>query len=169
MYPVVETVRRGRQPSLLLVAVIAATLAAAIAAGLAHGAPPQGALGESQGCADAVVGDWSDNGRVDDLYPLRCYGAAIEELPPDVRDYSSATDEINRALAHAVNTPRAQRAASDRSATGDAVAATTGSSVPTALTVLAGLTLVLLAVAGVAGIGRLLTSRPGGRQRRPGP
>ena len=167
MYPVVETVRRGRQPSLLLVAVIAA-LAAAIAAGLAQAAPPQGALGESQGCADAVVGDWSDNGRVDDLYPLKCYGAAIEELPPDVRDYSSATDEINRALAHAVNTPRAERAASERSASGDAVAATTGSSVPAALTVLAGLSLLLLAAAAVAGIGRRLASRPGDRDGRAG-
>ena len=167
MYPVVETVRRGRQPSLLLVAVIAA-LAAAIAAGLGQAAPPQGALGESQGCADAVVGDWSDNGRVDDLYPLKCYGAAIEELPPDVRDYSSATDEINRALAHAVNTPRAGGAASERSASGDAVAATTGSSVPAALTVLAGLSLLLLAAAAAAAIGRRLAARPGDRDGRAG-
>jgi hypothetical protein len=66
---------------------------------------PTGAPAAST-CAGAVVVDWSEDGHVDGVYPLRCYQAAIRELPPDVRDYSTASDEINRALAVAVNKPR---------------------------------------------------------------
>ena len=45
-------------------------------------------------CAEQVVADWYDNGRVDYLYPLHCYRDAIKSLPPDVKDYSSAKEEI---------------------------------------------------------------------------
>lgn len=52
-------------------------------------------------CAKKVVADWYDNGRVDAIYPLHCYGDAIKSLPVDVRDYSSAKEDIQRALAFA--------------------------------------------------------------------
>jgi hypothetical protein len=45
-----------------------------------------------------VIDDWYDNGRVDGTYALHCYDDAIEILPRDVRDYSSAKDDIQRAL-----------------------------------------------------------------------
>jgi hypothetical protein len=56
-------------------------------------------------CAEQVVADWYDNGRVDYLYPLHCYREAIKSLPPDVKDYSSAKEEIERALQDAANRP----------------------------------------------------------------
>jgi hypothetical protein len=45
-----------------------------------------------------VIDDWYDNGRVDGTYPVHCYDDAIDALPRDVRDYSSAKDDIQRAL-----------------------------------------------------------------------
>lgn len=48
-------------------------------------------------CGDRVVADWID-GRIDGVYPLRCYEEAVADLPEDVRVYSSAVDDISRAL-----------------------------------------------------------------------
>ncbi len=56
---------------------------------------------KAKSCAKQVVADWYDDGRVDKIYPLECYRAAIESLPPDVIDYSNAKEEIGRALAYA--------------------------------------------------------------------
>ena len=51
----------------------------------------------AQSCGRKVIDDWWD-GRIDGTYDLHCYDDAIEILPRDVRDYSSAEDDINRAL-----------------------------------------------------------------------
>ena len=56
----------------------------------------------ARGCGDDVVGDWYDNGRVDKVYPLHCYDDAIDGLPVDVVDYSSAKEDIQRALQLAI-------------------------------------------------------------------
>jgi hypothetical protein len=48
-------------------------------------------------CGKAVLADWTD-GRIDDTYPDPCYLAAIDVLPEDVRAYTSAKDDISRAL-----------------------------------------------------------------------
>ena len=48
-----------------------------------------------------MIGDWYDNGRVDNLYPLHCYEDAIDQIPKDLLDYGSAKDDILRALAFA--------------------------------------------------------------------
>jgi hypothetical protein len=53
-------------------------------------------------CAEQVLLDWSDNGRVDRLYRLSCYEEALDALPPDIRDYTDAADVIERALQSAV-------------------------------------------------------------------
>jgi hypothetical protein len=63
------------------------------------------AAAQKPSCAEQVVADWYDNGRVDYLYPLHCYREAIKSLPPDVKDYSSAKEEIERALQDAANRP----------------------------------------------------------------
>lgn len=47
-----------------------------------------------------MIEDWSD-GRIDGTYDLHCYADAIEILPRDIRDYSSAEDDIKRALSAA--------------------------------------------------------------------
>ena len=51
----------------------------------------------AQSCGRQVIDDWWD-GRIDGTYDLHCYDDAIEILPRDVRDYSSAEDDIRRAL-----------------------------------------------------------------------
>jgi cobalamin biosynthesis Mg chelatase CobN len=59
------------------------------------------ALAKEKPCADQVIADWYDDGRVGKIYPLECYRQAIKILPPDVLDYSNAKEEIGRALAFA--------------------------------------------------------------------
>ena len=48
-------------------------------------------------CGQAVLIDWAD-GRIDESYPGPCYMAAIDTLPEDVRAYTTAKDDISRAL-----------------------------------------------------------------------
>ena len=68
--------------------------AAAVAAALLT--EPAPAL--AAGCGQAVVADWRDNGRIDRVYAPRCYREAVKELPEDVLVYSSAQNDITRAL-----------------------------------------------------------------------
>jgi len=72
-------------------------LLAAITAGLllaAFSAAPAAAKGP---CWKQVLNDWS-NSRAIGHYPLHCYREAIRNLPEDLRDYSSAADDILAAL-----------------------------------------------------------------------
>jgi len=99
-------------------------------------------------CRQQVIEDWSDNGRVDRVYPLDCYQQAIESLPPDIRDYSDAHDSIERGLTLAVRAksgaPRAAKLADARGGSSAAVRAvdTSGS---------AGMPVPLLALAALGG------------------
>jgi hypothetical protein len=61
-------------------------------------ATPGTAIAADESCAKQVIADWYDNGRVDRIYDLQCYRDAVKALPVDVRDYSSAKDDILRAL-----------------------------------------------------------------------
>jgi hypothetical protein len=72
--------------ALLLIAAFAAVLAVA------------GPAGAAKSCGRAVIDDWYEDGRVDGTYALHCYDEAIDNLPRDVRDYSSAKEDIQRAL-----------------------------------------------------------------------
>src|SRR5262245_17127852 len=47
-------------------------------------------------CADAVLHDWT-TGTLGSDYAPECYQAAIDALPEDLRAYTSAADDINRA------------------------------------------------------------------------
>jgi len=55
----------------------------------------------SKPCWKTVVTDWSD-GRIEGSYPVSCYRQALHALPEDIRLYSSAVDDIKRALARRV-------------------------------------------------------------------
>jgi hypothetical protein len=64
-------------------------------------------------CGEAVILDWSD-GRIDRVYAPACYRDALARLPEDLRAYSTAPEDIQRALlerarddAPAEKTPRA--------------------------------------------------------------
>jgi hypothetical protein len=57
--------------------------------------PGAGAAQES--CGDNVLRDWYD-GRIDGVYPARCYRDALKRMPDDMRTYTSATEDISREL-----------------------------------------------------------------------
>jgi len=99
--------RAGRRPDSLFVGQIRKTVSFAallMAAALAFGVAPAAA----KSCAQKVIDDWYDNGRVDAVYPIRCYREALKLLPDDVKSYSDAPDEINRALQDAIRQERDQ-------------------------------------------------------------
>jgi hypothetical protein len=48
-------------------------------------------------CGTKLLRDWSD-GRIDGVYPVRCYRLALANMPEDIRIYSSAESDIKRAL-----------------------------------------------------------------------
>jgi len=85
--------------------VLAAFVALLVAtAPAASAAPP---------CGRQVVDDWWQDGRIDGTYADHCYDDAIESLPRDVRDYSSAQEDITRALQAKLRGEDAPPAAAD--------------------------------------------------------
>jgi hypothetical protein len=74
--------------------VVASLLALALLAGA--GASPAAAAHRSA-CWQVLLNDWYD-GRIDGTYPVHCYQDALKHLPSDVSTYSSARDDIQRAL-----------------------------------------------------------------------
>ena len=73
------------------------TFTVTVLAAVALGAPAQAAP-----CWEAVVEDWYDNSRVDRTYPIHCYREALRNLPEDMRAYSSAPEDIARAMRQAI-------------------------------------------------------------------
>jgi hypothetical protein len=72
----------------LLSALVAGVLLALLLPGQAAAGTP---------CWKKVLNDWS-KGRAIGAYPLHCYRDAIRNLPEDLRDYSSAADDIAAAM-----------------------------------------------------------------------
>jgi hypothetical protein len=72
--------------------------------------------GSLDSCAQRVIRDWYSGGRVDGVYPLPCYRAAIRALPADVLQYSDADRDIASALAYARQNRRAESHAAAREA-----------------------------------------------------
>ena len=52
-------------------------------------------------CWKTLIDDWYD-GRIDNVYPVACYRAALAHMPEDVAQYSTLGDDINRALQAAI-------------------------------------------------------------------
>ena len=140
-------------------------------------------------CWKLLLNDWYD-GRIDQTYSVHCYKDALKHLPADVQTYSSAHDDILRALQTAIakqqksnkpvgeNTP-VPPSGSGSGSGGSGTTTTTGgnqgndglagavsaddpSSVPLPLVILGGLALLLVA-AGAAGliVKRIQARRPG--------
>jgi len=53
-------------------------------------------------CGLRIINDWED-GRIDGTYPVACYREALRIVPADLREYSSFTSDVERALQAAVN------------------------------------------------------------------
>jgi hypothetical protein len=100
------------------------TLAAASAAA----APP---VADARDCADVVLDDWSD-GRIDGTYSPACYRSALAGLPEDVRTYSSAPDDITRALRAAITAPARSQSSSGAGDSTRTLSGRTGSGTRTA-------------------------------------
>ena len=81
-----------KRPAVALIPILAA-----VAAGLLVALFLPGQAAASTPCWKKVLNDWS-NGRAIGSYPLHCYRDAIRHLPEDLRDYSSASDDINAAM-----------------------------------------------------------------------
>jgi len=69
--------------------VLLATMTAALLA-------PSSAMASA--CGEAVLDDWWDNGRIDRIYPTQCYSDAIDAIPNDLLDYANVEEVISRAL-----------------------------------------------------------------------
>lgn len=136
-------------------AVGAAAVVALLASGfggLVRDAAGPSAVAASASCEQAVVQDWKQDGRVDGVYPLSCYRRALAQLPTDVRDYSDAPTEIERALAIASNHPGRAARSGETTGSGDEAP-------PLALIAVGALVVLLAALAAAA-----LFTRP---RRRP--
>jgi hypothetical protein len=68
---------------------------------LVPGASPTAAPAEPT-CSERVVADWSDDGLIQGEYEIACYRNALDILPEDVLIYSSALDDISRAMREAL-------------------------------------------------------------------
>lgn len=76
----------------LLPALVAVCASAAVFSAPAPAATP---------CWKLLLNDWYD-GTINNVYPIPCYHQAIAHLPTDVQVYSSARDDITRALQQAI-------------------------------------------------------------------
>jgi hypothetical protein len=167
-------------------------LKASLCAGLASvallGAAAQPARAASKAttpCWKVLLNDWYD-GRIDGTYPRHCYNDALKHLPADVSTYSSAHDDILRALQSAIakqrkagknvgpNTliaapggPRKGGSQTDTTQTGrkqgtglaDRLNPGSPSSLPVPLLILGGLALVLVAAGGVGLVAKRIQAR----------
>ena len=141
------------QPSSLLrvAALLATVLSALVASSAASAAPP---------CAGAILADWLDDSRIDRVYPLPCYEAAIDAIPQDIEDYTDAADVIARAFQRAAGRPLAERTPQGPVSLGAAPAVTppvdasSSTGVPIPIVVLGGMSAVLLAAGGFGYLSR---------------
>jgi len=85
----------------LAAGIAALTLLAAPAASAA----PAATLKATNKCWLQVVNDWLSHGTVKGVYAIPCYTQAVQHLSayPDIKQYSSAIDDINRAKLNAVD------------------------------------------------------------------
>src|SRR6266540_6342961 len=63
------------------------------------------ASGASVPCWRSVINDWSVGG-LDREHSIGCYRAALKRLPSDIRTYTTAEDDIQRALLQAIRNGR---------------------------------------------------------------
>jgi hypothetical protein len=106
-----SALRRTRQVALL----VGVVWALGVVSGCGGGSPR---AASGQACGDAILSDWGANGQVDGEYDADCYLLAIDSLPEDVRSYTSAADDIVRALHSTRPEPSANDAARSVAAAG---------------------------------------------------
>jgi hypothetical protein len=170
----------------VLLATIAGVFAFLVAGVGGAAAAPAASLQPTSECWKSVVNDWLRNHpNIKGTYAIPCYTQAIQHLNsyPDIKGYSSAPDDIQRALFAAIHQDRGNGPGSGLSVTppgpsgdkgnGDTSSPNTGlwpsitnrlspgnaQSVPLPLIVLAGLALLLLLAAAATWFARRLQAR----------
>jgi hypothetical protein len=134
-----------------IVTVVAASLAALVVSVGGPSAAPA--------CADAILADWLDNSRVDRVYALPCYEAAIDAIPHDLRDYTNAADVISRAFQDRSGrrldrSPAGPVAPEPTPGVTPAVDTASSTSVPVPILVLGAMSAALLAAGGLGYVSR---------------
>ena len=125
---------------------------------------PEGTRAAEPTCSESVLADWFDDGRIDRVYPLSCYEDAIATLPPDLRDYTDASDVIGRALTSAARAQTDAPAGQDPTetqVTADALEISSASifPLPLPLILLFGVALTMLAAGALSSLARLRRGR----------
>ena len=130
-----------------LAALVATLLAALVASSGVSAAPP---------CAQALLADWLDDSRIDRMYALPCYEAAIDAIPDDLRDYTDAADVIARAFQDRSGHRLERRLEGPVPATAGvpSVDASSSSSLPVPILVLGAMSLTLLGAGGFGYVAR---------------
>jgi LPXTG-motif cell wall-anchored protein len=142
-----------RRPTpLIRTAAVLATLVVAFATSSTAGAAPP--------CSKAILDDWLDNSRIDRIYDLPCYEAAIDAIPSDLLDYTDAADVIARAFQN-VSGKRLERQLEGPSRIESPppgvvppVDSSASTAFPLPLLVLGGMSMVLLAAGGAGYVSR---------------
>ncbi len=100
--------RRSIRKTGLAAAVVVSALALIAAGAPAASAAPAATATATNNCWLQVVNDWLAHGQVNGTYPIPCYTQAIQHLSayPDIKQYSSAIDDIHRALLAAIHEER---------------------------------------------------------------
>ena len=142
---------RHQSPFIRAVAVVAVLIAAFAATSSASAATP---------CSKAILDDWLDNDRIDRIYELSCYEAAIDAIPEDIRIYTNAEEVISRAF-QSVSGKRLERQLEGPSRVESpppdvvpAVSSSASTAFPLPLLVLGGMSIVLLAAGGLGYVSR---------------
>jgi hypothetical protein len=92
----------------LLGALVVVAALGALAGAPAASAAPAATSQATSNCWLQVVNDWLAHGTVTNYYAIPCYTQAIQHLSayPDIKQYSSAIDDIHRALLAAIHEER---------------------------------------------------------------
>jgi hypothetical protein len=129
---------------------------------LAVAAPPASA---QTPCWKQIIDDWVDDGIIQGVYPLHCYGEAITHVPNDLQQYTGIVDDITAARQRGARTlsghtqpPPSSSAPNPNdpdegmyNSAIDKLGPTNSDSLPLPLLILAGLAAVMVA-AGAAGL-----------------
>ena len=96
---------RATRTARLLGALAAVFAVTAFAGSPAASAAPAATMKATSKCWLQVVNDWLSHGTVKGTYAIPCYTQAVQQLSnyPDIKQYSSAIDDINRAKLAAIH------------------------------------------------------------------
>lgn len=157
------------RPARLIAASVAAVVLGAFA--LTVTAPPASA---QTACWKQIIDDWVNDGIIQGVYPLHCYGEAIKHVPNDLQQYTGITDDITAARQRASRLrtlsgnpqpePPAQASPNDPdngvyNSAIDKLGPTNSDSLPLPLLILAGLALIMVAAGAVGLASRHLKAR----------